>query len=74
MIVAHKWEDGTEQFLQEHALETAKLAQEFAAAFDCGEMGYAAGLLHDLGKATMAFIYIVNMNSNHRLMELRRWI
>ncbi len=60
MIVAHKREDGTEQSLQEHALETAKLAREFAAAFSCGELGYAEGLLHDLGKESHGFQERIN--------------
>ena len=55
MLVAHKREDGTTQSLQEHALQTAQHAQEFAAVFGCGEMGYAAGLLHDLGKQSGGF-------------------
>lgn len=55
MITAHKSEDGREQSLQDHAQETAVLAREFAQAFGCGEMGYAAGFLHDLGKASEGF-------------------
>lgn len=55
MIVAHKREDGATQSLEEHAIKTAEMAREFAAAFGCGEMGYAAGLLHDLGKQNPCF-------------------
>ncbi len=55
MIVAHKREDGTEQSLEEHALKTAELARKFAAVFGCGELGYAAGILHDLGKQCPGF-------------------
>jgi len=38
-----------------HLVGTAERARDFAAAFGCGEMGYAAGLLHDLGKYQDAF-------------------
>ena len=36
--------------LKDHLEETARLAQQFAAAFGAGNWGYLAGLLHDLGK------------------------
>jgi CRISPR-associated endonuclease/helicase Cas3 len=48
-------EGGHWQLLKDHLLETAKLAKEFASAFDAGDWGYIAGLLHDLGKYTRAF-------------------
>ena len=36
--------------LEDHLLETAKLAGTFAAEFGAGEWGYLAGLWYDLGK------------------------
>ncbi|HUZ11479.1 MAG TPA: CRISPR-associated endonuclease Cas3'' [Caulobacteraceae bacterium] len=41
--------------LDRHLLDTAKRASKFAASFGYGEFGYAAGLLHDLGKYQAAF-------------------
>lgn len=55
MIVAHKSDDGRIQSIEEHSLQTAKLASEFAGAFGYETLGYAAGLLHDLGKITDGF-------------------
>lgn len=55
MIVAHKSEDGRLQSIEEHALQTAELAQRFADAFGCSQLGYAAGLYHDFGKIKEAF-------------------
>lgn len=55
MIVAHKAEDGRLQSIEEHALQTAQLAQRFAEAFGCGQLGYAGGLCHDLGKLKPGF-------------------
>ena len=39
------------QTLEEHLTEVAKLAADFAKSFGCENLAYAAGLLHDLGKA-----------------------
>lgn len=36
--------------LKTHLLKVASRARQFASAFDAGEEGYIAGLLHDLGK------------------------
>ena len=33
-----------------HLLDTARLAEGFARPFGFGDLGFAAGLLHDLGK------------------------
>jgi CRISPR-associated endonuclease/helicase Cas3 len=41
--------------LVDHLLDTASRAARFAASFGCSEFGYAAGLLHDLGKYQAAF-------------------
>jgi CRISPR-associated endonuclease/helicase Cas3 len=43
------------QTLSEHIVNTANLAKEFAGVFDCKNLAYSAGLLHDLGKYTLAF-------------------
>jgi CRISPR-associated endonuclease/helicase Cas3 len=40
----------TWELLIPHLVGTAELAAGFATTFGCAEMGYAAGLLHDLGK------------------------
>lgn len=44
------------QKLPEHLLNVAILAEHFADAFNAGTWGKYAGLLHDAGKATEAFI------------------
>jgi len=43
------------QELHDHLTTTADIAKEFASVFDCGDIAYLAGLLHDLGKYTQAF-------------------
>jgi len=43
------------QLLKNHLVNVGNLAEEFAGAFNCGEYGKAAGLLHDLGKYTIEF-------------------
>ncbi|MDX9871083.1 MAG: CRISPR-associated endonuclease Cas3'', partial [Clostridia bacterium] len=40
-------------FLSEHLEGTAKLAEAFAAKFDSGEWGRAAGIAHDAGKGRL---------------------
>jgi len=44
------------QKLSEHLLNVAQLAECFADSFNAGNWGMCAGLLHDAGKATEAFI------------------
>ena len=39
------------QTLEEHLTEVAKLAARFSKSFGCENLAYAAGLLHDFGKA-----------------------
>lgn len=56
-IVAHvrRNDDGTwspPQPLMDHLKESARLASEFASAFNSSSWAYAAGMLHDIGKAT----------------------
>ena len=55
MQLAHIAEDGRQQTVQEHLENTAELAEKFADAFDAGKTGYAAGLLHDIGKYSEEF-------------------
>ena len=44
------------QPLSDHLLNVAKLAEYFADTFNAGRWGKYAGLMHDAGKATEAFI------------------
>lgn len=55
MIVAHKADDGRLQSLEEHALQSAELAKQFAAGFGCGKLGETAALFHDAGKQLPGF-------------------
>jgi CRISPR-associated endonuclease/helicase Cas3/CRISPR-associated endonuclease Cas3-HD len=43
------------QHLKDHLTNVAKLSQEFADDFNAGELAYASGLLHDLGKYSPEF-------------------
>lgn len=43
------------QTIKEHAEGTALLAKKFADAFGYGEWGYCCGMLHDIGKYSLAF-------------------
>lgn len=48
---------------EEHSLEVAKLAKQFASNFGMGEWGYVLGLLHDKGKEKRQFQeYIRDVN------------
>ncbi len=54
--LAHISEDGKrEQTVFEHLKGTAELAAGFAAKFGAGELGYLAGMAHDIGKYTDGF-------------------
>lgn len=53
---AHLSEEGQRrQTVAAHLQGTAELAERFAAAFGAGELGRAAGLLHDIGKYSQEF-------------------
>ncbi|WPD22142.1 MAG: CRISPR-associated helicase Cas3' [Candidatus Electrothrix scaldis] len=52
------------QSLEEHLINTAKLAQSFAEQFNAGRWGELAGRFHDLGKGSREFqAYLRNENS-----------
>ena len=56
MFLAHsRNRQGQAHLLVDHLTEAAKLAREFAPAFGAGELGYYAGLWHDLGKFNLEF-------------------
>lgn len=38
------------QTIKEHCEGTAKLAAQFAKAFECEQWGYNIGIVHDIGK------------------------
>lgn len=54
-LLAHTDEGRDPELLSEHAAAVAEKAKELAAKFGAAEYGFAAGLLHDLGKAKPAF-------------------
>lgn len=55
MKAAHINAFGEVQSIKEHLIGTAERAGRFAAAFDCGDIGYLCGLMHDIGKYSDAF-------------------
>ncbi len=52
---AHTHRDGPWQPLDQHLLNVAEKACEFASVFGAGDWGYCAGLWHDLGKYSREF-------------------
>lgn len=55
MFLAHIADDKRQQTVEEHAVGTAELAQNFAAQFGCRELGRCCGMLHDAGKYSREF-------------------
>lgn len=55
IVIAHKDVNDNVQTVKEHLLGTAKMAENFASEFGCGEAGFLCGLLHDIGKYSEAF-------------------
>ena len=53
-LIAHKADDGRMQPFNEHAVNVASLASEFAKEFRGSDQAYALGLLHDIGKCSPA--------------------
>lgn len=47
--------DYREQTIIEHVLNTAQKARAFANVFNAGDEAYRCGILHDIGKYSMAF-------------------
>jgi CRISPR-associated helicase Cas3/CRISPR-associated endonuclease Cas3-HD len=55
-MLAHISEDGIrKQSLEEHLLNTARLAEEFGKQFGAGEIAYNTGIGHDIGKCSDEF-------------------
>lgn len=54
-FAAHASEDGKFQLLSDHLYGTAKKAGAFADAFGAEDLGYLAGLMHDIGKYSKEF-------------------
>lgn len=55
-FVAHISEEGDRfETVRDHLHEVARMASEFAQSFHAGSMGYAVGLLHDIGKYSQEF-------------------
>lgn len=52
MYYAHSREDGQFQLLEDHLVETARRAGEFAQSFEADAWGHAIGLFHDYGKSS----------------------
>ena len=55
-FLAHIDNDLREQSVKDHLTGTAQFAGNFAEAFGCYEWGYCAGMLHDIGKYSLAFM------------------
>jgi CRISPR-associated endonuclease/helicase Cas3 len=59
--IAHRSDDGGEvQLLTEHLEGVAARAREFASAFDAGDLAYACGSVHDIGKYSDEFQRRIN--------------
>ncbi len=52
---AHSEKNGNAHSLKEHLTQTAFLAEQFAKAFEAGDLAQLAGWLHDLGKTSERF-------------------
>ena len=59
-MIAHISDLGKKQSIEEHLKGTAERAQIFASDFDCGELGYFCGILHDIGKYSAEFQRRIN--------------
>ncbi|MBN3039564.1 MAG: CRISPR-associated helicase Cas3' [Candidatus Omnitrophica bacterium] len=61
------------QSLEDHLKNVAELAKRFAEPFGAGDMAYAAGLLHDIGKYSNAFQeMLAETNSDETSSEIHR--
>lgn len=52
---------------KEHLYGTANLAGRFADSFGKREWGFCCGLLHDIGKYSLAFQNKIKIDSNRRV-------
>lgn len=64
--IAHLNEEHT-QTLKDHLCGTAELAGHFAGRFGKADWGYACGMLHDIGKYSLAFQDKIKNNSDRRV-------
>lgn len=64
--IAHLNEERT-QTLKDHLCGTAELAGRFAGRFGKADWGYACGMLHDIGKYSLAFQDKIKNNSNRQV-------
>src|SRR5262249_38115427 len=71
MLHAHTPADGSTDWhmLDEHILEVARMAKDFASSFGADELAYWLGMWHDLGKCNPAFQEYLKaclLNPEHR--------
>ena len=64
--IAHLNEEHT-QTLKDHLCGTAELAGYFAGRFGKADWGYTCGMLHDIGKYSLAFQDKIKNNSNRQV-------
>lgn len=59
--------EGRIQTMKDHLCGTAELAGHFAGRFGKADWGYACGMLHDIGKYSLAFQDKIKNNSNRQV-------
>ena len=59
--------EGRIQTMKDHLCGTAELAGRFAERFGKADWGYACGMLHDIGKYSLAFQDKIKNNSDRRV-------
>ena len=59
--------EGRIQTMKDHLCGTAELAGRFAGRFGKSDWGYACGMLHDIGKYSLAFQDKIKNNSNRQV-------
>lgn len=64
--IAH-WNEEHSQTLKDHLYGTADLAGKFAARFGKRDWGYCCGMLHDIGKYSLAFQEKIRNDSKKRV-------
>ena len=66
--IAHRSEDGKRsQSIKEHLEGTARLAGQFAQTFGKRDWGYCCGMLHDIGKYSLAFQEKIRNDSGRKV-------